>query len=193
MIDLPDLGAAVRASRERRGLSVAQLAQACAVSASMVSSVERGEKAPTVVLLSRIADGLGLTLRQLLEAVEPDRVLVQRRTDHVTVQESGDWSRTVISPVVPGINFEWIEVTLPPRCAPDPFAGYAAGSHEFVHVSTGRLTVDVAGTTYHLHRQDTLYFPSDTEHAYRNETDRPCRYAIAAIVLRARTPRAQPG
>lgn len=156
----------------------------------MVSSVERGEKAPTVTLLARIADGLGLTLRQLLDAVEPDQVLIQRRTDHATVRESDGWSRTVISPAVPGINFEWIEVTLPPRSAPAPYAGYADGSHEFVHVRTGRLTVEIAGTAYHLGRHDTLYFPSDTEHAYRNETDRPCRYAVAAMVLRARAPRA---
>ena len=189
MLDRVALGEQLRAEREHRGLSVAQLAAASSVSASMLSAVERGEKAPTVPVLAKIADGLGLTLRGLLETVEPDRAVLRRRAHHDTVDEPGGWQRTVISPAVPGVNFEWVEVTLPPGCAPAAYPAYAAGSHEFLHVRNGQLTVDLAQTTYRLERGDTLYFPADTDHAYRNQTGRACSYSVAAIVLRARTPR----
>jgi len=155
----------------------------------MLSAVERGEKAPTVVVLAKIADGLGMTLRGLLETVEPDRAVVRRHADHDRVDEPGGWQRTVISPPVPGVNFEWVEVTLPPGCEPGAYPAYAPGSHEFVHVRTGELTVDLAQASYLLGPGDTLYFPADTEHSYSNQGSRACSYSVAAIVLRARTPR----
>jgi len=189
MLDQVALGEQLRAEREHRGLSVAQLAAACSVSASMLSAVERGEKAPTVVVLAKIADGLGMTLRGLLETVEPDRAVVRRHADHDRVDEPDGWQRTVISPPVPGVNFEWIEVTLPPGCEPGGYPAYAPGSHEFVHVRTGELTVDLAQASYRLSPGDTLYFPADTGHSYSNRGRRTCSYSVAAIVLRARTPR----
>ncbi|MGO9216453.1 MAG: helix-turn-helix domain-containing protein, partial [Streptosporangiaceae bacterium] len=49
-----------------RGLTLQELAVAAAVSTSMLSSVERGRKAPTIVVLARIADGLGVPLSELV-------------------------------------------------------------------------------------------------------------------------------
>ncbi len=66
MIDLADLGARVQSLRRDRGLTLQDLAAAAAVSASMLSSVERGRKAPTIVVLARIADGLGVPLGELI-------------------------------------------------------------------------------------------------------------------------------
>ena len=71
MIELRELGARVQALRRDRGLTLQELAGAAAVSASMLSSVERGRKAPTVVVLARIADGLGVPLGDLIAARRP--------------------------------------------------------------------------------------------------------------------------
>ena len=68
MIELAELGARVQALRRDRGLTLQELAAAAAVSASMLSSVERGQKAPTIVVLARIADGLGVPLSELIVA-----------------------------------------------------------------------------------------------------------------------------
>ena len=64
MIELGELGARIQALRRDRGLTLQELAGAAAVSASMLSSVERGRKAPTIVVLARIADGLGVPLER---------------------------------------------------------------------------------------------------------------------------------
>ncbi|MFC8943686.1 helix-turn-helix domain-containing protein, partial [Streptomyces griseoincarnatus] len=53
MFDLTKLGTYVQGLRHDRGLTLAELASAAEVSVSMLSSVERGQKAPTVVVLSR--------------------------------------------------------------------------------------------------------------------------------------------
>src|SRR5438034_11401570 len=106
----------------------------------MLSSVERGEKAPTVVVLDRIAGGLDVTLASLVAENEVDRIIVRRAANQDRVDEPGGWQRTILSPVVPGVNFEWIRSTLPPGCDAVTFPAHAAASHEFVAVQSGTLT-----------------------------------------------------
>ena len=131
MIDPVMLGRHLHDLRAGRGLALSALARAAGVSVSMLSAIERGEKTPTVVVLSRIADGLGLSLSRLLADLETDRVIVRRAAEQDHVAEPGGWHRTVLTPVVPGVNFEWIRTTLPPRCDAGRFPAYAPGSHEF--------------------------------------------------------------
>jgi transcriptional regulator with XRE-family HTH domain len=187
MIDVASLGEHVHRLRQTRGLALAALAEATGVSVSMLSAIERAEKAPTVVVLSKIADGLGLTLAQLLAGVEPDRFVIRRAADHEIIDEPGGWQRTVLTPVVPGVGFEWIRTTLPAGCDSGVYPGYAPGSHEFVHVETGTLHLTADATTHELHPGDTLYFPSDTDHAYANPGDTDCTYNVAALIMRSRT------
>jgi quercetin dioxygenase-like cupin family protein len=164
------------------------MAREAGVSVSMLSAIERGEKVPTIVVLSRIADGLRMPVTHLLGAVEGDRVIVRRVEDQDMIVEAGGWHRTILTPVVPGVNFEWVRTTLPPGCDAGEFPAYAPGSHEFVTVLTGRLRLGLDGETFDLAAGDSIYFPADTPHAYRNSSDAPCTYYVAALIMRPRTP-----
>jgi transcriptional regulator with XRE-family HTH domain len=186
MFDVDALGARVHELRVARGLALQALSSATGVSVSMLSAIERADKAPTVVVLSRVADGLGLTLGQLLASVESDRVVVRRATEHEVIDEPGGWRRTVLTPVIPGVNFEWIRATLPARCKAGAFPAYAPGSHEFVSVEAGTLHLTVGDSVYELQSGDTLYFPGDTDHAYSNLADTTCTYCVAALIMRPR-------
>jgi transcriptional regulator with XRE-family HTH domain len=189
MIDPAELGRHLHALRTERGLALSTVAREAGVSVSMLSAIERGEKTPTVVVLSRIADGLHLPLTHLISAVEGDRVVVRRAGEQDTVAEPGGWQRTILTPVVPGVNFEWIRTTLPPHGDAGEYPAYAPGSHEFVTVLTGTLHLTLAETGYDLAAGDSIYFPADTAHAYANRTDLPCTYYVAALIMRARTAR----
>lgn len=185
MIDVAALGERVRGLRVEQGLSLQGLAAAAGVSVSMLSSIERAEKAPTVVVLSRIADGLGRSLTALL--TEGEDVVVRRAADHEVIDEPGGWQRTVLTPVVPGVNFEWIRITLPPHCDAGAFPAYAPGSHEFVTVESGTLQLSVGDGVWELRAGDTAYFRADAVHRYANRSARPCRYGVAALIMRPRT------
>jgi transcriptional regulator with XRE-family HTH domain len=187
MIDEVVLGRHIHALRTERGLALTALAERTGVSVSMLSAVERGAKTPTVVVLARIADGLGLALTQLLAAVEPERVLLRRARDQEVIDEPGGWRRTVLTPVVPGVNFEWIRTTLPAHCDAGGFPAYAPGSHEFVAVSAGTLHLTVGDREYRLDAGDSIYFPADAAHGYANHADVPCVYDVAALIMRPRT------
>jgi XRE family transcriptional regulator, regulator of sulfur utilization len=167
-------------------MSLVALARAAAVSASMLSAVERGEKAPTVMVLSRIADGLDLPLSVLLGLAEPSTATLLRASDQPVIIEPEGWRRTILTPMITGVSFEWIEVELPAGVAPAAYDAYAPGSHEFVHVLSGELLVDLEHESFRLGDGDTLHFRADTVHRYRNESKEPCVYAVAAIIARAR-------
>ena len=50
----------------QRGFTLEELAAASGVSRSMLSEVERGSRVPTVLILDRIATGLGTSIARLL-------------------------------------------------------------------------------------------------------------------------------
>ncbi|TVT52447.1 helix-turn-helix domain-containing protein [Amycolatopsis rhizosphaerae] len=185
-MDLVALGERIQAARTERGLTLQALAERSEVSVSMLSAVERAAKAPTVVVLDRIATGLGIPLAELL--TPPERMILRRAAEQDTVAEPGGWERTILTPVVPGVNFEWIRSTLPPHCEAGTYPPYAAGSHEFIVVQTGTLTLTVDGETVVLREGDSLYLAADVTLSYANRAETSCTYHVAAMIMRPRRP-----
>ena len=191
-MDLRVLGQRVRELRGERGLTLQALAEQCGVSVSMLSSVERGDKAATVVVLDKIATGLGARLTDLLiQDVDP-RFVVRRADQQDVADEPGGWRRTILTPVVPGVNFELVRSSLPPGCDAGEFPAYAAGSHEFVAVHTGTLRLSVGDRTEELVAGDSAYFAADQPHRYANPGDAHCEYYVAALIMRSRRPAGRP-
>ncbi|MEU3529928.1 XRE family transcriptional regulator [Streptomyces sp. NPDC038707] len=176
------LGSRIQELRLRQSLTLQEVADRAGVSVSMLSSVERGRKAPTVLVLARIAEGLGVTAACLL--TEPEPVLVRRAADQDVVEEPGGWWRTILSPVVPGVNFEWIRSVLPPHCDAGEYPAYASGSHEYVFVEGGTLRLTVGEAVTELLVGDSAYFPADAVHGYSNPGETPCVYYVAALIMR---------
>jgi len=183
-MDLVALGQRMLRARTDRGLTLQELADRSTVSVSMLSAVERGAKAPTVVVLDRIAAGLGLPLAELV--TEPVRMVVRRAAEQDVVDEPGGWQRTILTPVVPGVNFEWIRSTLPPGCEAGTYPPYAAGSHEFIYVQSGVLTLTIDEETLKIEEGDSLYLAADVTLSYANHGATPCTYYVAALIMRPR-------
>src|SRR5438477_11978763 len=64
--DLPNIGAAVRRLRQRRGMSLKSLAEASGISRSFLASVERGDSDISVGRLAQIAQVLGKDVATVL-------------------------------------------------------------------------------------------------------------------------------
>lgn len=63
--DLDVFGEAVRSARVAAGLTQENLANKAGIDRSYIGGVERGERNPTLVVVKKIARGLGLTLGEL--------------------------------------------------------------------------------------------------------------------------------
>ena len=186
MLDLGVLGERVQELRADRGLTLQELADRSAVSVSMLSSVERAAKAPTITVLSRIADGLGVPLAELVAEPAQDRVIVRRAADQDVSDHPGGWRRTILSPVVPGVNVELLRTELPPGCDAGSFPAYAPGSHEYVVVQEGTLVLTVGEQRLTLTAGDSAYFAADVVHGFANPGSEPCSYYLTALIMRPR-------
>jgi XRE family transcriptional regulator, regulator of sulfur utilization len=185
-VELSRLGKRIQDLRGERGMTLQDLAGASSVSVSMLSAVERGQKAATVTVLDRIASGLGIALPALITLATDSGVIVRRAAEQDVIVEPGGWRRTILTPVVAGVNFEWIRTVLPAGCEAGWYPAYAPGSHEFVVVDEGTLRLRCGEHEVDLGPGDSAYFAADTRHGYANPGPSPCAYHVAAIIMRPR-------
>src|SRR5881409_4177782 len=127
-LDMAGLGARLRLERLRRRLSLHSLMMRTGVSRSMLSEVERGSKVPTVLVLDRIATGLDTSIARLLGEERATRVIVLRRGEHDTAHDPSGWERRILSPVLPGVEFELMRTTIPGGVDAGEFAAHAPAS-----------------------------------------------------------------
>ena len=145
-LDLAGLGARVRAERRRRGLSLQELEARTGVSRSMLSEVERGGKAPTVLVLDRIATGLDTSIARLLGEERAARVVVLRRDEQHAAQDPSGWERRILSPVLPGVEFELMRTTIQAGVDAGEFSPHAPGTREYLAMELGRHREDARAT-----------------------------------------------
>jgi transcriptional regulator with XRE-family HTH domain len=181
-LDLPSLGGRIRAARERRGLSLDALSAKARVSRSMLSAIERGAKAPTVLVLDRVATGLDTSLARLLGEERRATLIVLRHRDQKVARDPSGWERRILSPVLPGVEFEFMRTTLGARVDAGVFLPHAHGSREYVAIESGTLQLTINDTPYHLTAGDSIYYDGDCMHAFANPADVPCVYYLAMDV-----------
>jgi transcriptional regulator with XRE-family HTH domain len=174
------IGPRVKALREAMGLSLRDLAERTAVSAPMLSQVERGETSPTLSVAGRIAAGLELSLSQLLRLDEGEGVSIVRRSERRTGGSRNKHSYEIITPPLPGQRAEVSAHTLKPGAStggPGDPPMHEAGSRETAVVTSGTVTLKVAGHEYRLGEGDSVTFDADLPHHFENpEPERDARF-----------------
>lgn len=181
-LDLAKLGSRIRTLRSAQGLSLDEAAQRCGVSRSMLSAVERGEKTPSVLVVHRIAVGLGSNITRLLGEEQAAPVIVLRRAAQDVARDPSGWERRNLAPAQPGVAFEFMRTTIPASVNAGEFPPHPPGSREYVAVEQGRLRLTVAGTTYLLETGDSIAYHGDCWHAFANPGSSDCVYYLALEV-----------
>jgi transcriptional regulator with XRE-family HTH domain len=181
-LSLSEIGRRVRDERIRRGFSLAQLSERSRVSRSMISAIERGTKAPTVIVLNRIATSLDTSLSRLLEEETSARVIVLRHNRQKVARVGSGLERRILSPVLPGVEFELMRTTLGPGADTGKFLPHARGSREYLAVEKGTLVVTLDGEAQTLNAGDSIYYDGDCIHGYRNSSRVVCVFYAAMDV-----------
>jgi transcriptional regulator with XRE-family HTH domain len=176
--DAAELGARIRHLRTVANRSLDDLAAASGVSRSMISEVERGGRVPTVLVLDRIATGLGTSIARLVRAdAEPQVHVLRRGTQDVLVDAAG-WSRRILSPVLLGVEFEFMRTVLGSRVDAGIFLPHGKGSREYVAVERGRLQLTLDEEVTVLETGDSVYFPGSCHHGFANPGAAECVYYL---------------
>ena len=181
------VGGRVRALREGMGLSLRDLAERSGVSAATLSQVERGESSPSLTVAGRIADGLELSLSQLLRLDEDGHLVVVRAGSGRSRTRSGHTVEE-LTPPLPGQRADVSHHVLGPGAATggegDPPI-HEPGSRETVVVIEGEIELQVDGRGHRLAIGDSATFDADLPHHLHNPGAMPARMlAVIAAGLR---------
>ncbi len=185
--DSAAVGQRIRALREGMGLSLRELALRCGVGAATLSQVERGESSPTLAVAARIAEGLELSLSQLLRLDETRHVVVVRRGAGRRSARGGHEIEE-LTPPLPGqrcdVSIHRLEPGTATGGASDPPI-HEPGSRETVVVLEGEVELVVDGDTHLLATGDSATFDADLPHHLRNSAAERARLlAVIAAGLR---------
>jgi transcriptional regulator with XRE-family HTH domain len=181
----PDLtrlvGANLRRVRRRQGLSMSRLSDASGVSRAMLSQVERGKSSPTISLLWRITQALGISLSDLLADGRRRRWVVLRASvATVLTSHDGGFTSRDLFPIEGPRAVEFYEL----RLSAGSVALAAApplGATQSIVVARGTLTVVVAEERLCLEIGDAVLFDADSPIEYANGGDEEVRaYLVMA-------------
>jgi transcriptional regulator with XRE-family HTH domain len=175
-------GERIRLERVQRRLSLEQVAERAGVSRSMLSAVERGLKVPTVLVLDRIATALDTSIARLLGEEHTARVIRLPKADQDVVRDPSGWERRILSPVLPGVEFEFMRTTIEAGVDAGAFSPHAPGSREYVAIERGTLQLTIDGDVHVLNAGDSIYYAADCVHSFVNPGNKPCVYYLAMEV-----------
>lgn len=167
-VDTPKL---LKSIRSERGWSLDLTAARTGVSKAMLGQIERGESAPTIATLWKIATGLGVPMTALLEADgESGDVLLLRDAADLRVRPSQEgMQRALLFPYEARFGFELYELTFAPgfESISEP---HDIGVVEHITVQHGKVELLIEGEWRPLRQGQSLRFPADRRHGYRNPT-----------------------
>ena len=179
--DVQALGKRLRHERTRRGFSLEDLATTTGVSRSMISAIETGGKVPTIVVLHRVASGLGLRMTDLMDEPGSDPVIVLRSASQPVVTDPSGWERRNLAPRLPDHAFEFMRTTIPPGVDAGTFPAHRPGSREHVAVHEGQLRLVIDGEVFDLEAGDAISYAGDRSHQFLNAGPDPCVYYLALV------------
>ena len=172
------IGERVRQSRKARRWTLDQLADAAGASRRSVINVEQGAANPSVGILLKLSDALGIGLPTLVAPQAP-KPLAVTRSGEAAVLWSGEFGGqgALVAGTDPPDVVELWDWTMNPgdRHATE---AHAHGTQELVHVLAGALTITVADQSVELSVGDSMSFPGDVDHGYANHHAQSARFSL---------------
>lgn len=170
-LEPPSVGAALATLRQQRGLSLDELSRQSGVSKSMLSQIERNQTNPTIAIVWRLANALGVEMGELIagtaKASAPTISLVSAHLTPTMRSPDGKCELRILGPIDLAGRFEWYELTIMPggSLQSEP---HEPGSREHLTVMSGALRVQSGEGVKQVARQETIRYAADVPHAITN-------------------------
>jgi transcriptional regulator with XRE-family HTH domain len=168
------IGPKIRQLRQQLGLSLQQLAVRAEVSAAGIHKVERGDMVPTITTLLKLAAALGRPIGYFVDEVEQSAPVAVHVPSACRPAPPRGWPASARGVEAAGLAFPNDQLrgaAVYARVAPGGSSGdspLTSRGEELLLVLEGTLAVDVAGEQYQVRAGDTLHYPADRPHHWRN-------------------------
>jgi transcriptional regulator with XRE-family HTH domain len=178
MMDMEDIevGLRIRMLRQRKGLSLRDLAELSGLSTNAISRIERGVNSPTVASLRRLATGLGVSVVDIFKD-ETEKITSFVKEEHRSRTQAVGALIESLGIGLPDQNIEPFIFTV------DPGVGSttdlcAHPGEEFVFCIEGAIEYRVGNQIYQLSPGDSLLFKADQPHCFRNPSQAPAKFLL---------------
>jgi transcriptional regulator with XRE-family HTH domain len=168
----PAVGERLLQLRELRNWSLDALSQRAGVSKSMLSQIERGQANPTVAVVWRLANALGVPLLELLEpgkeagaAPKVELVSSGQTPTLRTADELGELK--ILGPIESAGHCEWyqLQLSVGGTLVSQP---HEPGTKEHLTVLSGSFEVVAGSASSKVSAGETARYPADVNHSIRN-------------------------
>lgn len=166
------VAANLRRLRAEHRLSLEDLAQQSGVSRTMLHQIESLKSTPTIALVWKIANGLGVPFSELITGeTKAGLVVLKREQAKLLFNAEQTFSSRALFPF-DGVRrtAEFYELRIKPGGSESADA-HATGTQEHLVLVTGeQVTVTLNGQTATLRPHDAVVFTADVPHSYRNDS-----------------------
>ncbi len=185
----PAVGTRIRDIRKEHGLTLEELSLKCGVSKSMLSQIETDSVNPTIATVWKIAGGLGIEFKALLEGKEePSGTIHLTRRQEATILDvnGGSIHLQVLSPLEMVDDLEMYLLKMDHDAVLDS-APHHPGSEEYLTVLEGEIEVSSAGHSEILGPEDCIIYAVDVNHSIR-AVKGPARAHLTVRFTKTATP-----
>jgi len=169
----PRVGDRLAHLRQTKGLSLDELSRQAGVSKSMLSQIERAQANPTVAVVWRLANALGVDIGSLLgdqpRLAVPAISIVHAHGTPSLRSPDGLCDLHILGPIELAGNFEWYTLTIQAGGVLESGA-HEHGTREHLTVITGSLEVVTGGEQQRVKQGETARYAVDRTHSIRNPT-----------------------
>jgi len=169
-----NLGLKIKNLRQRRGMTLQQVAEKASLSEPLLSQIESEVVAPPVATLLKISKALGVNIGYFFQDQETEKhaVIVPKndrkkvfRRIHEDPSKVGYYYESLAYPKADK-HMEPFHVTFEVKKKED-LLFFTHKGEEFIYVLDGQLEFNYENETYSLGPGDSLYFDSSLPHAFR--------------------------
>jgi transcriptional regulator with XRE-family HTH domain len=163
--------------RQARKMSLDDVSDQTGISKSMLGQIERGASVPTVETLGKIVSGLRVNFTTLVSSDKTDMIMVEKKELTPSKNIEGEYRVYEYFPYEEDRSFEIYMMEIYPG------ASYRSGGHgdntyEYLTVFNGVLTLEVEGKTFEITQDNSIRFPTMSDHMYSNYGSSMVKFSV---------------
>jgi rhodanese-related sulfurtransferase/transcriptional regulator with XRE-family HTH domain len=169
------VGENLKTQRTQRGLSLDELARKSGVSRTVLGQIELGKNVPSIGLVWKIAQALGVPFSTLLSTHQKFGTTILKKARAKTLLSAdGRFSSRALFPLDDQRTVEFYELWLAPH-AKDDADPHPPGTRENLIVVSGKLEMHIGSEVHVLEEGDAIVFAADVAHSYVNLANVDCK------------------
>ncbi|WP_297422054.1 helix-turn-helix domain-containing protein [Clostridium sp.] len=161
------IGSKLKEIRNKRNLSLEEVASLTGVSKAMLGQIERGQSSPTVSTLWKISTGLKVSFSFFIDEEYDELIVIDQKEITPIVEENNKMKLYPIFPFDVNNGFEIFTIELEPGCnhTSNP---HNNGVEEYIIVTEGEIQMEINNSKYILQKGNSLRFMANKLHTYKN-------------------------